>query len=85
MIFSEKLSGVWWLGAAMLAAGTVVIGSREEGKKPGGTVGLDETRAEAENLMNGVVEGERSVADLVELDEDVDGRREGRREEQRPI
>jgi hypothetical protein len=30
LIFSEKLPGVWWLGAAMLVAGSVIIGMREE-------------------------------------------------------
>ena len=30
MIFSENLSGLWWLGAAMLVAGSVIIGMREE-------------------------------------------------------
>jgi len=30
LIFSEKLPGVWWLGAAMLCAGSVIIGMREE-------------------------------------------------------
>jgi hypothetical protein len=33
MIFSEKLPGVWWLGAAMLVAGSVIIGMREETEK----------------------------------------------------
>ena len=33
LIFSEKLPGVWWLGAAMLCAGSVIIGMREEGEK----------------------------------------------------
>jgi hypothetical protein len=29
-IFSEKLPGLWWLGAAMLVTGSVIIGMREE-------------------------------------------------------
>jgi hypothetical protein len=33
LIFSEKLPGVWWLGAAMLVAGSVIIGMREETEK----------------------------------------------------
>lgn len=33
LIFSEKLPGLWWLGAAMLCAGSVIIGMREEGEK----------------------------------------------------
>ncbi|KAF7193314.1 Transmembrane protein [Pseudocercospora fuligena] len=33
IIFSEALPGLWWLGAAMLVAGSVIIGRREEGKE----------------------------------------------------
>jgi uncharacterized membrane protein len=56
MIFNEKLNGMWWGGASLLAVGNVVIGRREEGQKPGGTVGLDESEreaneAEAEGLL----------------------------------
>ena len=64
----------------MLAIGNVIIGRREEAQKPGGTVGLDETRGEAEGLMGETGEREREGdADLVELDDNVDGG--GRREE----
>jgi hypothetical protein len=30
LIFHEKLPGQWWLGAAMLVAGSVIIGMRED-------------------------------------------------------
>jgi multidrug transporter EmrE-like cation transporter len=76
IIFGEKLPPLWWLGASMLAVGNVVIGRREEGEKPGGTVGLDETREEAENLL-AEPGGE---GDLVELDESTADMRQ--REEQ---
>ncbi|OCL07694.1 hypothetical protein AOQ84DRAFT_440048 [Glonium stellatum] len=33
LIFSESLPGLWWLGAALLVAGSVIIGRREEGNK----------------------------------------------------
>ncbi|KAF2473954.1 uncharacterized protein BDR25DRAFT_302014 [Lindgomyces ingoldianus] len=33
LIFSEALPGLWWLGAALLVAGSVIIGRREEGNK----------------------------------------------------
>ncbi|KAI5362774.1 putative transmembrane protein [Septoria linicola] len=39
MIFKESLPGLWWLGAAMLVAGSVIIGRREEGNKDIGTAG----------------------------------------------
>lgn len=43
VIFSESLPALWWLGAAMLVAGSVIIGRREEGKDVGaaGTVGAE--------------------------------------------
>jgi hypothetical protein len=37
LIFSESLPGLWWLGAALLVAGSVIIGRREEGNKVGST------------------------------------------------
>ncbi|OJD40732.1 transcription initiation factor iia small subunit [Diplodia corticola] len=30
LVFGESLPGLWWLGAAMLVAGSVIIGRREE-------------------------------------------------------
>ncbi|OAL33296.1 hypothetical protein AYO20_07458 [Fonsecaea nubica] len=70
LIFGEKLGGMWWVGAGMLAAGNVVIGRREEGAKPGGNMGLDETREEAEGLVGGEEErGGYAEDDLVELHE----------------
>lgn len=33
IIFSETLPGLWWLGAALLVAGSVIIGMREETEK----------------------------------------------------
>ncbi|KAK5059998.1 hypothetical protein LTR84_009882 [Exophiala bonariae] len=86
MIFSEKLNGMWWGGASLLAIGNVVIGRREEGKKPGGTSGLDETALEAEE-GEGLL-GRRGDGDgddlLVELDDTAapdDSRRLRRAEE----
>ncbi|KAK8231527.1 hypothetical protein HDK77DRAFT_453021 [Phyllosticta capitalensis] len=75
-IFSESLPGIWWLGAAMLVAGSVVIGRRD-----GGAAEEEGKGARGEEV---VVEGEQErflddsdgVADEVELetvDEDVDG------------
>ena len=37
LIFSESLPGLWWLGAALLVAGSVIIGRREEENKVGST------------------------------------------------
>ena len=37
--------GLWWLGASLLVAGSVIIGRREEGKESGdaGTAGSEHT------------------------------------------
>lgn len=54
LIFSESLPGVWWIGAAMLVAGSVIIGSREEGKKSGsaGTGGAEPLLAGQEGFRD---------------------------------
>ena len=43
LIFSEALPGLWWLGAAFLVAGSVIIGRREETNKAGveATTGIE--------------------------------------------
>ncbi|KAK4448067.1 hypothetical protein QBC34DRAFT_408068 [Podospora aff. communis PSN243] len=41
VIFSEALPPLWWLGAAMLVAGNVITGSKDEGKKPGDETAID--------------------------------------------
>ena len=33
-VFSEALAATWWAGAALLVAGSVIIGRREEGQAP---------------------------------------------------
>jgi len=35
LVFSETLPGLWWMGAAFLVIGSVIIGRREEGKSVG--------------------------------------------------
>jgi hypothetical protein len=42
LMFSEKLPGVWWLGAAMLVAGSVIIGMRDETEKKAVVTGTGE-------------------------------------------
>ncbi|KIW39318.1 uncharacterized protein PV06_09101 [Exophiala oligosperma] len=73
MVFGEKLSGLWFLGAGLLAVGNVVIGRREEGKKPGGSIGLDESRDEARHHDQEEEEG--LLGRDLELDEDDQGGR----------
>jgi hypothetical protein len=47
-VFGEGFTGLWFLGAGLLVVGVVVIGRREEGEKPGGTVGVEVGRGSAE-------------------------------------
>jgi hypothetical protein len=71
-IFTESLPPLWWLGAAMLVAGNVIIGRREEDDPAKGT------RDEIEEAESGALPGryseeERSlVGEAVELDENDD-------------
>lgn len=54
-IFSESLPGLWWLGAAMLVAGSVIIGRREEGtatKSQGATVAADGSEGERARFLD---------------------------------
>jgi hypothetical protein len=76
MVFGEQLRGIWWLGAAMLAGGNVVIGRREEEGKKNKPGEGGQGEAEQEGLMRGE-EGGGQDLDLVELDDDVDGRAPG--------
>lgn len=73
IIFSEKLKGWWWAGAALLAAGNVIIGrSREDGeKKVGDVVGSGLAQAESDRLLGG--EEQEQEADVIDLGEEVLG------------
>lgn len=63
LIFAENLPGLWWVGAAMLVAGSVIIGRREEGAKKG-----EDGANGAEPLLN-----ERGEGDNRFRDEDANG------------
>jgi hypothetical protein len=77
LIFSESLPPLWFLGAALLIAGNVIIGRRDEGEEKGNV----NVRAEhgeglgGEGEDEGLLEGEE-----VELDEDLEDRK--RKEDQ---
>jgi hypothetical protein len=68
LIFSESLPGLWWLGAAMLVAGSVIIGMREEGEKKEVVTGTGEAP-----LLNR--EGEAS-AEFMDSDDEGQSRHE---------
>jgi hypothetical protein len=52
LVFEENLPGLWWLGAAMLVAGSVIVGMREEGVKEEGAPGTAAAAEGAEALLN---------------------------------
>ncbi|KAH6613983.1 hypothetical protein C7974DRAFT_67929 [Boeremia exigua] len=68
LIFSESLPGLWWLGAAMLVAGSVIVGMREEGEKKEIVTGTGEAP-----LLN--TEGEAN-ADFRDSDDEAQSRHE---------
>jgi hypothetical protein len=73
LIFSESLPPLWFLGAAMLVAGNVIIGRREEGETKEGDEhdraengdGVGVFSAEEEGLLEG---------EEVELDGGLNGK-----------
>jgi hypothetical protein len=81
MIFSETLPPLWWLGAALLVAGNVIIGRREEAEssKKG------EDAARAQNTEGTYTDEDQVLLnrDSVELDEslEADGRKTAEEED----
>ncbi|PSS16611.1 hypothetical protein M430DRAFT_103673 [Amorphotheca resinae ATCC 22711] len=73
IIFSESLPPLWWLGAAMLVAGNVIIGRREEDEPA--KDGDDHVRAENGDGAYTDEGGELLTNEDVELDEGMDARR----------
>ncbi|KAF2143805.1 uncharacterized protein K452DRAFT_285840 [Aplosporella prunicola CBS 121167] len=78
LIFGEALPPLWWLGASLLVAGSVIIGRREEGKEVGdaGTAGAEPAvlAEERERFLDDVGEGDgrRSSNEGAEEDDAVE-------------
>lgn len=72
-IFSESLPGLWWLGAALLVAGSVIIGRREEGSIKGteATVGAEPLLHSGGDVFRD--DDEERDREHVELDHVMDG------------
>jgi len=80
LIFSESLPPLWFLGAALLVAGNVIIGRRDEGESKGGED--DHERAEnGEGRYSSEDEG-LLVGEEVELDEDLEIERKRKQDEE---
>lgn len=62
LVFGERLPGLWWVGAAMLVAGSVIVGLREQGEKDGvdvgGGVAVGERGGEGEGLLRDAPEAD---------------------------
>lgn len=85
VIFSESLPPLWWVGAAMLIAGNVIVGRKDEGEAPkceaeadeplpgdaGVVSGAEEVVAEPSSRVDGVGRALRAEEDE-EKDDDED-------------
>ena len=80
MIFSETLPPLWWLGAALLVAGNVIIGRREEAESS--KDGVDAVRTQ--NTEGTYTDEDQALLnrDSVELDESLESDRKKRVEEE---
>ncbi|KAI9679464.1 MAG: hypothetical protein M1817_005486 [Caeruleum heppii] len=70
-IFSESLPPLWWLGAALLVAGNVIIGRREEEDKPP-IVGVARGARAVEAALDSASGEEQDdlLGDVMELDDE---------------
>lgn len=75
VIFSEALPPLWWLGAAMLVAGNVITGRKDEGSKPGVSEddsASSESRAEdGQSSYHPIPQAGQAASATKEDDEDI--------------
>ncbi|KAB5532591.1 hypothetical protein GE09DRAFT_1227773 [Coniochaeta sp. 2T2.1] len=64
-IFSESLPPLWWLGAAMLVAGNVIIGGKDESASSDGVDGSSNDRGTVvgAEFRDDVADGQRGTSD----------------------
>jgi hypothetical protein len=80
IIFSESLPPLWWLGAALLVAGNVIIGRREEADPDKDAD--DVARAPGGEGPYADVDEELLTRESVELDEASEAERKKKQEEE---
>jgi len=85
IIFSESLPPLWFLGAALLVAGNVIIGRRDESDSDKARDGGDEESGTGEGYANGEERGELLEGEGLELDEDLELERKRKQEEEEDI
>lgn len=80
VIFKESLPPLWWVGAAGLVVGNVIIGRREE-EGDGGKAEERETEGDSEREREGYRdqedEDEDETVEEIEMDGDAEGVKEG--------
>ncbi len=82
LIFSESLPPLWFLGAALLVAGNVIIGRRDEGdEKLGDYDALEQDRAETGTGRYTEDARETLAGGSMELDENMELERKRKEEE----
>lgn len=50
VIFSEALPPLWWIGAAMLVAGNVIVGAKDESSKENGDAGSERSGGDTASI-----------------------------------
>lgn len=68
LIFAEALPPLWWLGASLLVAGSVIIGRRDEEEKARGAVPVD--RDEVVEPAQGQEEEDTLLGDMKDVEDD---------------
>ncbi|KFY34098.1 hypothetical protein V494_07060 [Pseudogymnoascus sp. VKM F-4513 (FW-928)] len=72
VIFSESLPPLWFVGAALLVAGNVIIGRREEKEIPVANEDAHRTAEDGDGTYSDAGEGQALLADDIELETDVE-------------
>lgn len=72
VIFSESLPPLWFAGAALLVAGNVIIGRREEKELPVAGEDAHRTAEDGDSTYEDGGEGQALLADDIELETDVE-------------
>ena len=69
-VFGESLPSLWWVGAAGLVVGNVIIGRRDEGEGQGGMKAAKSTENDDGGLLAGGVSGAKGEMGEVSVEAD---------------
>ncbi|KAK0715878.1 hypothetical protein B0H67DRAFT_489534 [Lasiosphaeris hirsuta] len=73
VIFSESLPPLWWLGAAMLVAGNVIIGRKDESVKEGEEVQVGDYDDDASSVVSLAEDGLETYGQFPPVVSQLDG------------